>query len=109
MIKDSAIVVQGAKGQIVISKPIRRELAITPSTKLTVYRKDDKIVLVKFNNLPLVEVKGEFKIAYEETPNIKAEKEQGMGQTEIKEKTFKKSKQKRLKSRTKKNKSKKSL
>lgn len=93
MIKDSAIAIVGAKGQIVIPQPIRRELAITPSTKLSVYRKDDKIVLVKLNNLPLVEVKEQIKLSYEKSANIKVEKEQLIAaQTKVESKTPRKRK-----------------
>ncbi len=37
----------GSKGQIVIPQRLRKELAITPNTKLRLYRKDDKLVVVK--------------------------------------------------------------
>jgi AbrB family looped-hinge helix DNA binding protein len=47
MEEDSEIAIVGTKGQIVIPKRLRKELAITPNTKLCVYRKDDKLVAVK--------------------------------------------------------------
>ena len=41
------IAVVGTKGQIVIPQRLRKELKITPKTKLVLYRKDDKIVVTK--------------------------------------------------------------
>jgi len=38
--KESDFAVVGTMGQIVIAQRLRRELAITPNTKLIVYRKD---------------------------------------------------------------------
>ena len=45
--EEPEIAVVGTKGQIVIPQRLRRELMITPNTKLVVYRKDDKLVLAK--------------------------------------------------------------
>ena len=42
--EETAIAVVGTKGQIVIPQHFRKELAITPSTKIIVYRKNDKLV-----------------------------------------------------------------
>lgn len=50
---DVAIV--GTKGQIVIPQRLRRELKITPKTKLVVYRKGDKIVVTRLKVPPLGE------------------------------------------------------
>jgi AbrB family looped-hinge helix DNA binding protein len=47
----------GAKGQIVIPQRFRRELAITPNTKLIVYRRDDKLVVTKLKIPPIDELK----------------------------------------------------
>ncbi len=47
----------GSKGQIVIPQRLRKELAITPNTKLRVYRKDDKLVVVKLKAPPLADLK----------------------------------------------------
>lgn len=43
----TAIAVVGAKGEIVIPQELRRQLSIKPKTRLAVYRKDDKLVVVK--------------------------------------------------------------
>jgi AbrB family looped-hinge helix DNA binding protein len=51
------IAVVGTKGQIVIPQRFRKELAITPNTKVVVYRKDDKLVLAKLTIPPIVELK----------------------------------------------------
>ena len=53
----SDIAVVGTKGQIVIPQRFRKDLAITPSTKIIVYRKGDKLVLAKLNVPPLEELK----------------------------------------------------
>jgi AbrB family looped-hinge helix DNA binding protein len=58
--ENSDIAVVGAKGQIVIPKRFRKELAITPNTKIVVYRKDDKLVLAKLNISPLEQLKDLF-------------------------------------------------
>ena len=47
----------GTKGQIVIPQRFRRELAITPNTKLVVYRQDDKLVVTKLKIPPIDELK----------------------------------------------------
>ena len=53
----SDIAVVGAKGQIVIPQQFRKDLAITPNTKIIVYKKDDKLVLAKLNVPPLEDMK----------------------------------------------------
>jgi AbrB family looped-hinge helix DNA binding protein len=53
----SEIAIVGTKGQIVIPQNFRKDLAITPNTKIIVYRKDDKLVLAKLNVPPLEELK----------------------------------------------------
>ena len=58
--EESDIAVVGTKGQIVIPQRFRRELAITPNTKLVVYRKDDKLVVAKLKIPPLAELKDLF-------------------------------------------------
>ena len=55
--ENSDIAVVGTKGQIVIPQRFRKELAITPNTKVVVYRKDDKLVLAKLTLPPIVELK----------------------------------------------------
>ena len=55
--EESDIAVVGTKGQIVIPQRFRKDLAITPNTKIIVYRKDDKLVLAKLNVPPLEELK----------------------------------------------------
>ena len=59
--EEPEIAVVGTKGQIVIPQRLRKELAITPNTKLCVYRKDDKLVVVKLKVPPLTELKEIFK------------------------------------------------
>jgi len=54
--EETEIVVVGTKGQIVIPQRLRKELAITPKTKLCVYRKDDKLVVAKLKFPPLAEL-----------------------------------------------------
>ena len=55
--ENSDIAVVGTKGQIVIPQRFRKELAITPNTKVVIYRKDDKLVLTKLTIPPLAELK----------------------------------------------------
>ena len=55
--EESDVAVVGTKGQIVIPQRFRKELAITPNTKLIVYRKDDKLVVTKLKVPPLQELK----------------------------------------------------
>ena len=59
--EEPEIAVVGTKGQIVIPQRLRKELAITPNTKLCVYRKDDKLVVVKLKTPPLADLKEVFK------------------------------------------------
>jgi AbrB family looped-hinge helix DNA binding protein len=59
--EEPEIAVVGTKGQIVIPQRLRKELAITPSTKLCIYRKDDKLVVVKLKVPPLTDLKELFK------------------------------------------------
>jgi AbrB family looped-hinge helix DNA binding protein len=56
MEQEPEIAVVETKGQIVIPQKLRKELAITPNTKLCVYRKDDKLVVVKLKTPPLSEL-----------------------------------------------------
>lgn len=58
--EESDVAVVGTKGQIVIPQRFRRELAITPNTKLVVYRRDDKLVVTKLKIPPLGELKDLF-------------------------------------------------
>jgi AbrB family looped-hinge helix DNA binding protein len=55
------IAIVGTKGQIVIPQQLRKELAITPNTKLCIYRRDDKLVVVKLKVSPLVDLKELFR------------------------------------------------
>ena len=48
----------GKQGQIVIPQRLRKELAITPNTKLCVYRKVDKLVVAKLKFYPLANPEG---------------------------------------------------
>jgi AbrB family looped-hinge helix DNA binding protein len=61
MKEEFEIAIVGSKGQIVIPQRLRKELAITPNTKLCVYRKDDKLVVVKLMVPPLADLKELFK------------------------------------------------
>lgn len=47
MRKESELVTVSSKGQIVIPQTLRREIGLTPKTKLLVYGKKDTIVLKK--------------------------------------------------------------
>ena len=60
--EESDVAIVGTKGQIVIPQRFRKELAITPNTKLIVYRRDDKLVVTKLK-VPLLE---ELKDLFEE-------------------------------------------
>ncbi len=60
-LEEPEIAVVGTKGQIVIPKHLREELAIKPNTKLCVYRKDDKLVVTKLDVPPLGDLKELFK------------------------------------------------
>ena len=57
MEEEPEIAVVGTKGQIVIPQRLRKELVITPNTKLCVYKKDDKLVVVKLRVPPLGDLK----------------------------------------------------
>ena len=71
MKEEYEIAIVGSKGQIVIPQRIRKELAITPNTKLSLYRKDDKLVVAKLIVPPLANIKETIK----ETDEQKKEKE----------------------------------
>ena len=51
------IAIVGTKGQIVIPQRFRKDLSLTPNTKIIVYRKDDKLVLEKLAVPPLEELR----------------------------------------------------
>ena len=53
--EEPEVAIVGTKGQIVIPQRFRRELKITPKTKLVVYRKGDKIVVTRLKVPPLGE------------------------------------------------------
>ncbi len=54
MVQDeTSVAVVGTKGQIVIPQRFRKQLKITPKTKVVLYRKDDKLILAKLNVPPL--------------------------------------------------------
>jgi AbrB family looped-hinge helix DNA binding protein len=46
-LEEPEIAVVGTKGQFVIPQDLRRRLAIKPKTKLAIYRKGDKLVVMK--------------------------------------------------------------
>ncbi len=58
--EESGIAVVGTKGQIVIPQRFRKQLAITPNTKVIVYQRDDKLVLAKLKIPSLEELKALF-------------------------------------------------
>ena len=74
--ENSDIAVVGTKGQIVIPQRFRKELAITPNTKIVVYRKDDKLVLAKLNISPLEQLKDLFNEIDEQNKGKKKPTEQ---------------------------------
>jgi len=51
--EESDVAIVGTKGQIVIPQRFRKQLDITPNTKLIVYRKDDKLIVAKLKIPPL--------------------------------------------------------
>jgi len=59
--KEYEIAIVGSKGQIVIPQRLRKELAIKPNTKLCVYRRDDKLVVVKLKVPVLTDLKELFR------------------------------------------------
>jgi antitoxin PrlF len=61
MKEEPQITTVGTKGQIVIPQKLRKELQIKPSTKLAVYRRDDKLVVAKLAIPPLSEEKDLFR------------------------------------------------
>ena len=61
MEEEPEIAVVGTKGQIVIPQKFRKELAIKPNSKLCLYRKDGKLVVVKLTVPPLEDLKQLFK------------------------------------------------
>ncbi|MGA2385855.1 MAG: hypothetical protein ABSG33_04920 [Candidatus Bathyarchaeia archaeon] len=61
MQEEPEIAVVGTKGQIVIPQRMRKELAIKPNTKLCVYKRDDKLVIMKLAVSPLDDMKALFK------------------------------------------------
>ena len=60
MAEEAEIAVVG-KDQIVIPHQFRKELAIKPNTKLCIYRKDDKLVVVKLEVPVLADLEDLFK------------------------------------------------
>ncbi len=59
--EESDVAVVGTKGQIVIPQRFRKQLKLTPKTKVILYRKDDKLVLAKLNVPPLEELEDVFR------------------------------------------------
>jgi len=55
--EETDVAVVGTKGQIVIPQRFRKQLKITPNTRVIFYRRDDKLVLVKLKVPPLEELK----------------------------------------------------
>ena len=65
--EETDIAVVGTKGQIVIPQRFRKELALTPNTKLIIYLRDDKLVIAKLKIPPLEELKDLFAEIDEQT------------------------------------------
>ena len=61
MQEEPDITTVGTKGQIVIPQRMRKELAIKPNTKLCIYKRGNKLVLVKLQVQPLEDLKALFK------------------------------------------------
>jgi AbrB family looped-hinge helix DNA binding protein len=59
--EETDVAVVGTKGQIVIPQRFRKQLKITPNTRVIFYRRDDKLVLVKLKVPPLEELKELFR------------------------------------------------
>jgi AbrB family looped-hinge helix DNA binding protein len=74
--EETDIAVVGTKGQIVIPKRFRKELAITPNTKLIIYRKEDKLILAKLQIPPLNELKALFEEINQQNKDKKKPSEQ---------------------------------
>ncbi len=74
--EESDVAVVGTKGQIVIPQRFRRELAITPNTKLIVYRRDDKLVVAKLKIPPLKELEDLFREIDQQNKGKKVPSEQ---------------------------------
>ncbi len=74
--QESDVAVVGTKGQIVIPQRFRKELAITPNTKLVVYRRDDKLVITKLKVPPLEELESLFAEIDEQNKGKKKPSEQ---------------------------------
>jgi AbrB family looped-hinge helix DNA binding protein len=74
--EESDIAVVGTKGQIVIPQRFRKELKITPNTKLIVYRKNDKLVVTKLKVPPLEELTELFREIDEQNKGKKKPTEQ---------------------------------
>lgn len=55
--EETDVAVVGTKGQIVIPQRFRKQLKITPNTRVIFYRRDDKLVLAKLKVPPLEELK----------------------------------------------------
>jgi AbrB family looped-hinge helix DNA binding protein len=72
MSEDAEIATIGTKGQIVIPQKLRKELQITPDTKLAVYRTYDKLVVAKIAIPPLGEE--ELKLLFKEIDEQNMEK-----------------------------------
>jgi AbrB family looped-hinge helix DNA binding protein len=95
MKEEFEIAIVGSKGQIVIPQRLRKELAITPNTKLCVYRKDDKLVVVKLKVPPLADLKELLKKIDEQNKGKKKPNEEEVleeSQTNRREKKAKQSK-----------------
>jgi AbrB family looped-hinge helix DNA binding protein len=74
--EESDVAVVGTKGQIVIPQRFRKQLKITPKTKVVIYRKDDKLVLAKLNVPPLEKLEELFREIDEKNKGKKPPTEQ---------------------------------
>ncbi|MBI2937297.1 MAG: AbrB/MazE/SpoVT family DNA-binding domain-containing protein [Thaumarchaeota archaeon] len=79
--EEPEIAVVGAKGQIVIPQRLRKDLKITPKTKLVIYRKNDKLVVTK---LKVPSLEEDLKELFKEIDQgYKDKKEKKPGEKEI--------------------------
>ena len=74
----------GKQGQIVIPQRLRKELAITPNTKLCVYRKEDKLVVAKLKFPPLANPEDLFKKIDEQNKGKKKLNEEVLKEIKVK-------------------------
>ena len=83
MKEEFEIAIVGSKGQIVIPQLLRKELAITTNTKLCLYRKDDKLVVVKLEASPLTGLEELFRKINEQNKGKKRLSKEILGESQV--------------------------